>query len=364
MGGAAGVNEILKSLRSNPAIADQIVDLEDTLERQTIASEPLLETFVDFGPDFLSVIDQPPKYVIPEITPVGVLKNAHGDPRTMKTLGTSEECVAAATGTPAYGLERFTPSRPYYCLYCSQEDAAVRVRPRFKSLLASRGITAIPNTLAFAVFKGIDLDNPEWQERFFEEVIRFGFELVAIDPIRAFTAYADGGPKDVMPLAKFFRRLTTRGVTVHIVHHDTKPPSNGPDTRRRSHRASGGGWFSVSECPVSFEKLGQGRSLVIPEDFKFSQDPLPFTITYHEDESGIRLVGEDQSAHEAQSLAIDEKVLAYLADKPAASGNSIVKALHVRRETVGDSLDRLFKAGQLDCAERGRSKLWTLRGEK
>ena len=55
------------------------------------------------------------------------------------------------------------------------------------------------------------------------------------------------------------------------------PPTNGLDTRKRNH--SGGAWFSVSECPVSFEKVSERSSLVRPEDYKFSRDPMPLTIT-------------------------------------------------------------------------------------
>jgi hypothetical protein len=323
---------------------------------------PPSSKFIDSARTFLSVEDSPAKYAIPEITPLGIIKNSHGDPRTMKSLGTAEEIVAAATCTPAYGLKRFTPDRAFRCLYCSQEDAAPRVRPRFRGLLKGRGIEAIPETLGFAVFKGIDFDNKEWQERFVNGVIDAGYELVAIDPIRGFTANADKGPSDVMPIVKaVFRPLTVKGITVHIVHHDTKPPSAGPDMRRRSHRASGGGWFSASECPVSFEKICEGRSLVTPEDFKFSSDPKPFTITYKEEGDKIWLIGEDSSADEAQTLAIDEKVISYLSEHPAASGSALAKAIHVRKDAVLDSTTRLFEAGKLDYAPHGKAKLWRIR---
>src|SRR5262245_42948268 len=94
---------------------------EVQLEREAIQDKETetIESFVEFAPSFLAIEDPPARYIIPEITPVGVLKNSHGDPRTMKSLGTLEELIAAATGTPAYGLERFTPERAFNCLYCS-----------------------------------------------------------------------------------------------------------------------------------------------------------------------------------------------------------------------------------------------------
>jgi len=344
---------------------DAGAELSDLADKAPAWKPPGKETieFIEFAPSFLAFEDPPVEYIHPEITPRGVLKCSHGDPRTMKSLAALEEAIAAATATPAFGLERFRPARAFKVLYSSQEDAAPRVRARAKALLRGRGITNFPETLAFAVHKGIDLDIEEWRERFFKDVMRHGFDLIVLDPIRTYTAQADKGPSDVIPVAKFLRRFIVEGVTVHLVHHDTKPSSAGPDARRRSHRASGGGWFSVSECPVAFEKIGESQSLVIPEDFKFSSDPMPFTIRYSEEDSGriIRLIGEDSTAEEARALAVDQKVLAYLTANPGSSGNAITKGVHARKEGVFDALDRLFKANKVDCVERGKGKYWAPR---
>lgn len=335
-------------------------------ERVSMAAEGEGEpSFIDFAPAFLDVEDPPIEWVIPELAPRGAIVLPHADPRTMKTLGAEEIAVAAVTATPAFGMERFRPPRRFKVLYCSQEDAAPLVRTRVKGFLKARGVTGPwPNTLAFAIYKGITFDTAEWRERFYHEVTALGFEMVIIDPIRAFTEHADKGPADVMPVAKFLRTLTVQGVCVVLVHHDVKPPANGPDTRRRSHRASGGGWFSVSECPISFEKIVEGKSLVVPEDFKFSADPAPFTITYNETSDGaIRLIGETTTSDEGASMAIDEAVLGYLTETPGASGRAIAKALRKGYEPVSDALERLLAAGRADCVELGpgRGKKWTVR---
>jgi hypothetical protein len=333
---------------------------EGDIEHLAIEMEEPAECFIDSAAKFLSVEDPPLEYFIPEITPKGVIALSHGDPRTMKSLAALEEFVALATGTPAFGMERFRPARPYRVLYCSQEDAASIVRTRVKKLLKARSITTVPDTMGFAIYKGIDFDDAEWRARFLEGVLTGAYENVDIDPARAFTAFADAGPKEVLPIAKFLRQLTVRGITVRLIHHDTKPPASGPDTRRRSHRASGGGWFSVSECPMAFEKISDRQSLVSPEDYKLSGDPRPFTITYHEDAKGLRLIGEDSTAAEAKTLAIDEKILTYLAEHVGASGTSITTGVRARKDAVLQSLARLLDCGKVDCAEHGRSKLWTL----
>jgi len=350
-----------RDTKLDEAIA-RYADLNGTSHSPKGAEARVLGDFIEFAPSFLSSIDPPLEEIFPGLLPPGVLVTFHGDPRTMKTQAAEEMAVAGATATPPFGMECFRPKRPYRCLYSSQEDAARIVRARANGLLKGRNIAATPDNLAFAVHKGIDFDLPEWREHFFGEVVKHGFELVFIDPIRSYTAHADKGPSDVLPIAKYFRRFLVLGITICIVHHDTKPPANGPDTRRRSHRASGGGWFSVSECPVSFERIGDGVSLVSPEDYKLSSDPQPFTITYKEDSQGIRLIGESASAGEAESLAMDEKIVAHLAQNPGVSGRSITKALRKGSETVLCGLDRLYRSGVVDCVDlgRGKGKKWML----
>jgi hypothetical protein len=326
-------------------------------------------SYIEFSPTFLAVEDPLIEYIIPELIPRGVICLDHGDPRTMKSLAAVEKAVAAATGTPAFGIERFRPLRPFRVLYSSQEDPARMIRPRVKGILLAHGITTFPETLAFAVHKNIDLENPEWQERLIFDVKQLNFDLVILDPIRRYSPNADKGPAEVGRITAFLRRLVVAsGATVDIVHHDTKPPSQGPDTRRRSHRASGGDWFAASECPVSFEKIGEGRSLVIPEDFKFSGDPQSFAIRYSEgkDADGntvIRLIGEDATAEQARTLAVDEKVITYIAEHRGSSGNAIAKGIRVRREDVTDALARLTKSNKIDSIKAGKKERWFLKNE-
>ena len=162
------------------------------------------------------------------------------------------------------------------------------------ALLRGRGIEAFPDTLAFSIHKGIDLENEQWQQRLMEDIKRHEFEYVIFDPIRRYASCADKGPSDVMQVTRVLRQIVTNtGCTIDLVHHDVKPPKDGHDQRRRSHRASGGDWFAASECPVRFETIGNDTSLVIPEDYKFTVDPAPFKVTYVTDCDGVRLVGEN-----------------------------------------------------------------------
>src|SRR5262249_16767385 len=148
--------------------------------------------------------------------------------------------------------ERFKPLRKFRVLYCSQEDTNMIVKPRARKMLQAHGARDLPENLGFAVHKGINLDDPRWQEHFYQTVLENNIELIIIDPIRYFTEHADKGPSDVMPVTKYLRRFAEARITPYLAHHDVKPPQNGTDSRRKNQRASGGGWFSSSECPITF----------------------------------------------------------------------------------------------------------------
>src|SRR5262249_11452973 len=118
---------------------------------------------------------------------------------------------------------------------------------------------------------------------------------MTMDPFRAFTAYADKGPSDLKPVIRFFREFMNKtGCALRIAHHDTKPPSNGRDGRNLTQRASGGGIFSIADCPLSFERVGEDKTLVTPSAYEFIEDPKPFQFKLEKAADGsIRLIGEE-----------------------------------------------------------------------
>src|SRR5262249_2570258 len=140
--------------------------------------------YIEFAPVFLIGEDPPIQYLIEELLPSGVIALMHGDPRTRKSWAALDMAIALATGTPAFSLDRFRVLKPVTVLYSSQEDGRRDVRIRAKALLRGRGIDKFPDTLAFSVFKGINLEFHEWQERLIRDVQHFGFRAVFFDPIR------------------------------------------------------------------------------------------------------------------------------------------------------------------------------------
>src|SRR5262249_24095564 len=154
---------------------------------------------IEFAPQFLAVEDPPVQYLIPEILPQEIIALTHGDPRTRKSWAMIEIAIALSAGRPAFGLERFSVDTPVPVLYLSQEDGARQVRARMKRLLAGYCL-GFPEKLAFAIHRGINLDNAEWRTRLIEDVKKHGFRLVVFDPIRRFSTNVDKGPAEVRNL--------------------------------------------------------------------------------------------------------------------------------------------------------------------
>jgi DnaB-like helicase N terminal domain/AAA domain len=363
-------NEFLTTAFASSASAAELVrEARDRFAELSDKALELAEPYIEFAPAFLSTEDSPPKYLIDDLIPGGVTMLQHGGPRTKKTWATLEEMVALATGTLAFGLERFKVAAPVPVLYSSQEDAAHDVRIRVKALLRGHGIEQIPDTLAFAVHKGINLDNFKWQEALIKDVTKYGFKFVALDPIRRYSPNTDKGPAEVQTVTGFLRRLSLEtGATIDANHHDVKPQHDSRDDRRRGYRASGGDWFAAADCPLAFEMVSQDTTLVIPEDYKPSVDPQPFKFRLETDDprmpTSAKLVGESTSMEDTKSLVLFSKIKGYLTEHSAgASGSAISKAIRTRKEDVLDALDRLMRSNDVDCyggIVRGQKKIWFL----
>ena len=320
------------------------------------------QPWIDHGPTFLGQIDPPLKYVINELIPSGVIALLHGEPRTRKSWASLDIAIAASSGTCAFGLSRFLAPEPVPTLYSSQEDASRLVRLRCNAMLKGREIEC-PPLLSFAVHKGINLEKPEWHARLIKDILASKIRLVIFDPVRRFAENADKGPAEVRMITQYLRRLTIEtGATVLIVHHDTKPSANGPDNRRRGHKASGGDWFAASEAPIGLEVVGEA-TMAYPESYKLSSDPEPFSFIVKTDDARnpttATINAETTTSADAGMLAIDEAVMLYLTGKPGATGYGIIKGTKKNSDSVRASLDRLFAVGKIDCRDGPRnSQIW------
>ncbi len=322
--------------------------------------------YVEAAAEFLAEEDPPEVFVVNELVPAQTLVLLHGEPRTRKSWAALELAIAAATGTPAFGLARFAVPAPVPVLYSSQEDGRRPVRARVRRFLRGRDLTTPPAGLHFSVHGGINLDNEAWQEALLHDTARLGIRLLVLDPIRRYSPNVDKGPAEVRTVTAFLRRLAVQSeCSVVIVHHDVKPGREREDTRRRSHKASGGDWFAASECPIAAEPAGRNRTLLVPEDFKFGEDPAAFSFSIEEDEAKTyaRLTAEAVESRDVAVLGLHERILEHLRHNPGSAGNAIAKGIHAGKGGVLEALERLSAAGKVDSVQEKRKTSWFIREE-
>lgn len=227
---------------------------------------------------------EPPQWLARDLIPTFGIALWHGQPRDLKSMTALATGLDLARGRDVFGNPRFKVERPVTVAFVTEEDPESKVYFRASRLVPE----GKPENFHLLVRRGITFDNPEHQAELLVWLQAVGAELVIFDPLRAFTGSVDKGPADFQPVARFLRRIQneTDCKSIVIVHHDVKPrPDAQPGTRRRSHEASGGAIFSVSDCPVSFEKTAWNATNVRPEDYKDGADIKPFDITFETPET-------------------------------------------------------------------------------
>lgn len=302
-----------------------------------------------------------------DLVALGEIAMLHGQPRDGKSWLSLEIAVAVAVGpdVAAFGLDRYRVDTPRPVLLANGEDGPATVVDRVRALLSGHGLSDWPANLHI-IGRGLDLDDPTQQARIIAEAKRLGAALVILDPLRSLTACVDQGPADLRPFGGFLRRLVREtGAALLLVHHDVKPPANGPDTRRRAQKASGGALFSIVDAPIHVERVDERRSLVAPDGFKFTADPAAFVVERTDVAGGVQLRADDMPAStNAADVTLQARIRAHLSEAGGAgagSGSAIAKALHVRKESAFDALDAMERAGIVDSVvgPRGR-KDWFL----
>jgi hypothetical protein len=302
----------------------------------------------------------------------------HGQPRDFKSLCALEALLALATKRPAFGASRFTPPQALAVAYFTEEDSERLFDGRLHWLTAKSG-TPLPRHFYLFVRKGLSFDQASGRAFILQALQQTGAVVAAFDPVRSYTALSDKGPADLAPVTQFVRHLQneTRAKTLLLVSHDTKPPATGVSGRSRSQQASGGGIFSISDCPVAFTKLAWNKVAVYPEDYKLSGDPTPFEVTFTTDEqvgddgprfgSWVVPVATTKSEHAIEAGAAAKKILAFLEQHAGWHTTDEVKTGAKLQSGVGHVLASLRADGRvLSCTGAaavalGRSvkaKLW------
>jgi hypothetical protein len=341
-------------------------DAEKEWETKTAPPErPLAEPLEDFMARVALLPD--PTWIVPGLIPGGGITMFHGQPRDSKSVAALECLLAVTTLTAPFGIERLLPDQRRRVWYLSEEDPEKPLQIRMACMFKGRGLTTVPKGFAISAQQGVSLDEPEWQSTIAAEVKRANIEVLVLDPLRAITAHADQGPAELKPVVQYLRWLRREtGVSILIIHHDTKPKPGIPDTRRRPQRASGGGLFSIADSPISFECLSEDKRMMVPVGFKFSASPKPITFTLRYDGDGtpknpttwMQVVGETTSNTEAALCAKEATILDFLKAHPKAVTDAIKAHVGGKAADALKALNNLLEDRRVDCINLGNRKLW------
>jgi hypothetical protein len=247
-------------------------------------------------------------------------------------------------------------------VYVTGEDAERRIADRVRVLCAGRDCPP-PADLHLSARRGVWLDDPAHQRRLLAFVDAVRPVLVVLDPLRSLTAGVDQGPRELQPFARFVRTLADRTACL-LLHHDQKPQAGVPDTRRRPHRASGGGLFSIADAPVALEPLpGGSGTLVRPTAWKHTEDPPARELRLHITAGVATWTCDDvDSDVSADDRRVEDEILTALRATPELTGRQLRERVAGRTEATLAALRRLELAGRIDSREGPRgAEQWFVR---
>jgi AAA domain-containing protein len=283
----------------------------------------------------------------------------HSQPRDGKTWFMLAAGLAVATGEKFAG--RF-PTEQTNVLYASNEDSQRATAKRVHMLMNAVTMKRAPEGFRLFVGRGLWLDDPDWQQRLIDEVLAFEIGLVMYEPLRSVTACVDRGPAELQPLSRFERRLIGEtGCAIWRGHHETKPLTGFADDRRPAQRSSGGGLFSISDAPISIERVDDTKSRFVPDGFKHADTPAPFIVERIAFDGVACLnVIDAPERQTGADLALVDSVRDFLRQHPESSQAEVQRTLKKQKEAIKQALETLAAAREARCLPKGKANLWSL----
>jgi hypothetical protein len=384
--GAEGLPDAERVPRAAAALRDVLGDIQRLAKHGDLDGaerEPLLcggASVAEALPAFLERVSakSEPGWFVKELLPDEGVVVWHGRPRALKSLTRDAVVLSLALGDPyALGCPRFAIEQPVGALVVCEEDSERLGAYRFGLMLAARGVPA-PEALRLAIRKGWDLESPAGQGELLATIrataaaMTAPLRLLVIDPARASLPSIDGGPKDASKARAFLLEILreTSISTILLIHHDTKPRSDGKDERARAERASGGVTFSMADCLISFERVDDRTCMAVPSMYKLTSDPDPFRVRFEsETPPGAPFRGFLRGMAETteENAGIRERVLTYVREHPWETTGEVDRGAHLRTGEAARYLAQLEAAGSVvritgpEARARGRASnasLW------
>ena len=116
------------------------------------------------------------------------------------------------------------------------------------------------------------------------------------------------------------------------------------------------------DAPIHASTAGDGKTLLVPDGFKHTEDPPPILFELRVEPDGVfRLVAEETTGRNPNEIELHAAILEHLRQSGGSSGRGITDAVQRRKQDVADALEILEQRGIVDCTDGPRrAKLWCL----
>jgi len=277
-----------------------------------------------------------------------------GDPKSFKSLKALQLALSVAHGSVDGFLGR--PLRHGPVLFVEEEGSRHKLRERMRSMLAGLQVDQPPD-FHLALHQNVRLD----EERSLREVKALAAELrpalIVLDPLVFLHSGDENKPSEMARVMRAVVELAAEHeCCALVIHHLTKPTSNGPKVRRPAERLRGAGSFrGATDANLVMEREGD-RTARLQGEYRDSE-PLSLYLSLDPE---TLLLWPTEPPESARKVTRPELV-AWVTESGQVGVTATAEKFRVTRNTARDALTGAVTAGVLDEAQDGRRTLYFLR---
>jgi AAA domain-containing protein/MarR family protein len=296
---------------------------------------------------------QPRRWLVEGLWGASAVGFIGGPPKSCKSYLGLELAVAVATGTPA--LSTYPVLEPGPALVYLAEDALPAVRERTSGLARHRAVELRHLALHVITAPRLRLDQAADCARLFETARRLRPRLLLLDPLVRLHAIDENRAPEVAQLLSGLRELQRRlDVAVVLVHHTRKNIS--VDAQSGQGLRGSTDLHAFGDSNLYLRRVHGGLVLSMEHRAAAAPDPVGLRLVTT-DQEAVHLEVTRQSIREDQPQNRDDglagTVLDALAEGPAMTRQALRERLAVKNQTLGRTLQRLERLGQVERARDG-----------
>jgi hypothetical protein len=297
----------------------------------------------------LEEADQEHHWLVDSLLPRRGVAMIGGAPKCAKSWTGLDLALSVASASPCLGHFAVTERAPAL-IYLAEDPPGV-VKARLSGIAAYRGLelSALPINVITVPTLRLDLERD--RTRLVETVRRHGPRLLLLDPFVRLHRINENDAGEVSALLAFFRQLEREyDLAIVIVHHARKNGSNGAQVGQGL-RGSGD-FYAFVDSLLYLRRVRNQLHLTVEHRATPAPPAIELALRSSDGENThLAIVHAGAAADEPPKTLhrnLDIRVLGVLAQASTPLSRTAIRAaLHVRNETIGESLARLTDGGQV-----------------